>query len=230
MSPVPPPGIRAPDWRALTTSRLEGLRLPPARRDEIALELSEHLEDEFTRLLLTVPPETAAQRALQLLDEREELVREIHNAEQEDTVTYFVRLTLCGFATGVTAAVLIAAGYGLTGATLLGPDLFARLDQTARSNGVLTPVTFIVAGVWITWLYSVMRARWAGGPRTAGLAGLAFVLLGGIVTLGWNSFLPVDVALASAAYAVPAWLLATLAGARLYDLTDRAPAPTLRES
>jgi hypothetical protein len=230
MTPVTPPGIHTPDWWGLTKSRLQGLRLPPARRDEIALELSEHLEDEFTRLRFTEPPDVAEQRAMQLLDERDALVREIHNAEQEDTVTYFVRLTLCGFATGVTAAVLIAAGFGLTGVTLLGLDAFARVDQVARSNEVLTPITFMVAGVWIMWLYSVMRARWAGGPRTAGLAAVAFVLLGAIVTLGWNAFLPVDIALASAAYAVPAWLLGTLAGARLYDLTERAPAPTLRES
>src|SRR5262245_7643658 len=53
-----------PDWRAETKRRLAGLELEPARAEEIAEELAQHLEDRQAELLARGTPAAEIDRVL----------------------------------------------------------------------------------------------------------------------------------------------------------------------
>jgi macrolide transport system ATP-binding/permease protein len=72
-----------PDWKEHLRSRLEGLRLSPAREAEIVDELSQHLDERYHELLTAGTSETDALRvALDELDEPEVIAQSMRSLRQ----------------------------------------------------------------------------------------------------------------------------------------------------
>lgn len=220
-----------PDWRTLTAEQLAGLRLPEARREEVVQELSEHLEDEFAALRPQLPEEDAQRRALELLAEPSQLIREIRKAEKEDPMTQTARLVLCGVVAGAVAYLL-----AITAFAFVGEEFIAAVRASRSAAGVpagpLSGLLHLAAGVWAMWLYTTLRPRRGVGPRTAALAGFALWLVGALAAGMWTAlgFIPPSVLFAAAAVGLPAWILGAMAGAYPLELSERKPAQPLKAS
>lgn len=220
-----------PDWRALTAERLAGLRLPEARRQEVVQELSEHMEDEFSVLREQVSEEEAQRRALELLAERDILIREIRKAEKEDPMTQTARLVLCGVVAGAVAYLLAITAFAFVGEEFIATVRAAR-SAAAVPAGPVSGLLHLAAGVWVMWLYTSLRPRHGAGSRTAALAGFALWLVGAFAAAMWTTlgFIPPAVLFAAAAVGLPAWILGALAGAYPMELSERKPAQPLKAS
>jgi predicted permease len=76
-------GAAAPEWKQEIRRRLAGLRLEPARENEIVEELAQHLDDRYTESLAGgATPEEAARAALAELSGRGSLEQELRRVER----------------------------------------------------------------------------------------------------------------------------------------------------
>jgi hypothetical protein len=221
-----------PDWRALTAERLAGLRLPEARREEVVQELSEHLEDEFAALRPQLPKEEAQRRALDLLGAPDTLIREIRKAEKEDPMTRTARLVLCGVVAGAVAYLLALTAFALVGGEFVDAVRVARGALGTTPDPAEQGLLHLAAGVWVMWLYTILRPRYGVGPRTAALAGLSLWLVGALAAASWTSlgFLPANLLVVAALVGLPAWPLGAVIGGYSLELSERKPAQPLKAS
>lgn len=127
------------------------------------------------------------------------------------------RVLGCGLLAGVIWIVL-----GSLVTALLGRDFAAlpgnRLGAPTTNFIVLNAVLDLLEGISILWFYAAIRPRYGPGAKTALIAVSAWWL---IVTLGdvtWCSFgfFPPRTVVPLMIGTLPALILATLAGARLY--------------
>jgi hypothetical protein len=127
------------------------------------------------------------------------------------------RVLGCGLLAGIVWIIL-----GAVVTALLGRD-FAAVpnNQLARPTAgfvLLNVLLDLLEGISILWLYAAVRPRYGPGAKTAVVAAFAWWF---IVTLGdatWCSFglFPPSTVIPLMAGTLPALILATLAGARLY--------------
>ena len=127
------------------------------------------------------------------------------------------RVLGCGLLAGVIWIIL-----GTLVTALLGRD-FAALPNNHLARPTPGFVLFnilldLLEGISILWLYAAIRPRYGPSAKTAVIAALAWWF---IVTLGdatWCSFgfFPPSTVIPLMAGTLPALLLATLVGARLY--------------
>lgn len=71
------------DWRNDVAHELRRLDLPADRAEEVRRELATHLEDEYERSCLRMPPEHAERRVLSVLANAKRLRCRIESAERE---------------------------------------------------------------------------------------------------------------------------------------------------
>jgi len=127
------------------------------------------------------------------------------------------RVLGCGLLAGVTWIIL-----GAMVTALLRRD-FAALPNNHLGKPTPHFILFnvlldLLEGISILWLYAAIRPRYGPGPKTALIAAFAWWF---IVTLGdatWCSFgfFPPSTVIPLMAGTLPALVLATLVGARLY--------------
>ena len=129
----------------------------------------------------------------------------------------WLRVLSCGLLAGV---VWIILGAAVT--ALLGHDFSAlpnnRLARPTAGFLALNIVIDLLEGVSILWLYAANRPRYGPGAKTAVIAAFAWWF---IVTLGdatWCSFgfFPPRTVVPLMIGTLPALILATIAGAKLY--------------
>ena len=136
----------------------------------------------------------------------------------------WLRITLCGFVTGVVWHLL-----SVVFLAIFAPDFAGAVQRTApypaQGGGFFYAIDLLM-GVWAVWLYSVIAPRYGATLTTAAIAGAAWWILKtlqsakwaglGFVALGSN-LLPLGVATLAAA------LVASMIGTWLYRKTG----PTL---
>jgi hypothetical protein len=76
----------------------------------------------------------------------------------------------------------------------------------------------IAMGIWAVWLYAAIRPRYGAGMKTAIIAGGAWWILAGLTDVTWASFgfFPAHALLSPEVASLPALIIATIAGARVY--------------
>jgi hypothetical protein len=123
----------------------------------------------------------------------------------------------CGLLAGVVWIIL-----GALATALLGREFAAlpnnHLARPTPGFVLLNVVLDLLEGISILWLYAAIRPRYGPGAKTAVIAAFAWWF---IVTLGdvtWCSFgfFPPSTVVPLMAGTLPALILATLAGAKLY--------------
>ena len=86
-------------------------------------------------------------------------------------------------------------------------------------------------GIWAMWLYSAIAPRYGARPATAALVGVAWWTIKSLQSAKWAGlgFAPpgVVVLIALAATSLVAAVVASMAGAWLYDRVDRPAAKGL---
>lgn len=127
------------------------------------------------------------------------------------------RVLGCGLLAGVVWIVL-----GSTVTALLARDFAAlpnnRLAHPTAGFAVLNIALDLLEGISLVWLYAVLRPLWGPGPKTAILAALAWWFIVTLEDVTWCSFgiFPARTVIPLIFGTLPALVLATLAGARLY--------------
>lgn len=127
------------------------------------------------------------------------------------------RVLGCGLLAGVVWIIL-----GSVVTALLGRD-FAALPNNhlgAPTSGfiALNVVIDLLEGISIVWLYAAIGPLYGPGPKTAIIAAFAWWLIVSLGDVTWCSFgfFPPRTVVPLMLGTLPALILATLAGARLY--------------
>ena len=132
----------------------------------------------------------------------------------------WVRVLLCGVLTGgiwyLLALLVFVFALGET-------EFVTAVEATARPTfaGPLSFFLHLGLGIWTIWLYAAIRPRFGPGPKTAVLTGFALWIVGVLVdamkfSMGFIP-LPIGALLAPVAAGLPIIVLATVAGAWLYQ-------------
>jgi hypothetical protein len=106
--------------------------------------------------------------------------------------------------------------------TILGRDFAAlpnnRLGAPTAGFVVINATLDLLEGVSILWLYAAIRPRYGAGPKTAVLAACAWWFIVSLGDATWCSFgfFPARTVIPLMIGTLPALVLATLAGARVY--------------
>jgi hypothetical protein len=135
-----------------------------------------------------------------------------------------ITIVACGMVAGVV--------WYLSSALLL--DFFAQdfLDAALAGGphprwggGVLFAVD-IAMGVWVVWLYAAIKPRFGAKVTTAVIAGVAFWIIKTLQSAKFAGlgFVPAGVLLPPLVISLVAAVVAAIAGAWLFDRTDRRPA------
>lgn len=129
------------------------------------------------------------------------------------------RVFLCGLVAGVVWGAL-----SIPLMFLLGRDFMAAVPignpVSPFRLGLMAfySATWFVVGVWTMWLYAAIRPRYGPGPKTAAIAGLGLWVIGAAADAVWAGlgFVPPALLVAPVIAALPAIVLAAMAGAWLY--------------
>jgi hypothetical protein len=137
----------------------------------------------------------------------------------------YARIVLCGLVAGVVWNLLAAVMLALVGGGLL--EALQRAPVYPRSGGAIFFAVDLAMGVWTVWLYAAIRPGDNRSARTVAIVGFAWWLIKSLESAKWvaSGFIPTGVVLAPLAATLPAMMLATAAGAWLYQRTE---APILR--
>lgn len=131
------------------------------------------------------------------------------------------RVLLCGLAAGTVWALLSILLVGAVG----GDFIAAISDKVPSGTPTRTPhltIYFlsVAAGVWVMWLYAVIRPRSSSNLKAGVVAGLAWWTIASLQSLKWIALLQIP---ATAWLPLAANLIlcvtATLCGALLYGDT-----------
>lgn len=99
--------------------------------------------------------------------------------------TWF-RIILCGFVVGVTFTLLTAVLVGTVGGEFLaavGAHAAAQGDSTNTGPGLYFAT--VAAGLWVMWLYAVVRPRVASTPGAVIRVSLAWWFIASLQSLKW---------------------------------------------
>ena len=131
--------------------------------------------------------------------------------------TKWGRLLLCGMVTGLLWSLLSLVLLILVG----GEVLDAVPGLKTPSPALLGFALFgnLAMGLWAMWLYTAIRSRYGRGAKTAAVAGFAWWVMYCLAKANWGPFGLVSskVLLALLAATLPALIVASVLGARLYE-------------
>ncbi len=132
------------------------------------------------------------------------------------------RLILGGIVAGIVADVL---GYLVDG-VLLAPQwasamsALGRTGEFSASQMVGFNIIGLATGIFMMWMYAVIRPHYGPGPKTAILAGVAVwviaTLLPNVAFMGVMGFFPMNLTILTTAAGIVELAIASLAGAALY--------------
>ena len=154
-----------PEWKPLLEARLASVRLSPAREGEIIDELSQHLDDLYRERRSAGESHDAAIRgALEELDERDLLAREIRSLDQAQHVPPPVPGTRgAGWLTDIrldvtyaTRTLLHSKGWAAVIILLLSIGIGANTALFSATNALL------FASVPVSKPGELVRLRWTG--------------------------------------------------------------------
>ena len=131
----------------------------------------------------------------------------------------WIRVLLCGLAAGGVWTLLSVTLLALAGDDFMGAVRASRPSVPNAGLHLFLNFSNLAAGVWAMWLYTAIRPRYGPGPKTALKAGLAWWVIVSMQSAKWVALLsiPPAVALGPLAATLPAIIVATLAGAWLYE-------------
>lgn len=134
------------------------------------------------------------------------------------------QVAVCGLVAGFVWTLLSIVLLGMLGADLLAAVPGGGLD--GRSGGVhlfLLASNFL-ASIWGIWLYAALRPYYGPGTRSAVVAGVAWWFIVSLQSAKWLAISGISTAvvLPLAMATLVAIVLATLIGARLYEVTGRS--------
>ena len=131
------------------------------------------------------------------------------------------RVILGGVVAGIVGDIL---GYLVDG-VMLAPQWAAGMRALGRaefsvSQNVAFNIIGLGYGIFVVWLYAMIRPRYGAGPKTAVWAGLAVwvagVLLPNAAFMGAAGLLPVGLTALTTTAGIVEFVAAALAGAALY--------------
>ena len=127
------------------------------------------------------------------------------------------RLLLCGLVAGLAWALL---SLGLL--ILVGRELVENIPGLQAPNRGLLLFALLVnlaMGTWAVWLYAAIRPRYGNGSKTAAIAGFAWWIVYCLAKANWGPFglVSTKVLVAMLAATLPALIVVTILGARLYE-------------
>jgi len=221
-----------PDWKHLVSERLGRTRLPPEEREEVVEEIALHFEECYDELCEVGSPDPEGYTLAQVPDWKA-LGRKIQRVK-EGLMSKRIRVVVCGMLTGALAGV-VAVAMNLVGllffSTDLLPDIPAAIGRAspATLDRWMGPIMAMAGGVWTIWLYTLMRSSHRPGTKTSAMTGLAAWIVGVLGAAYFSSLghIPLNVFLGAALLSLPAWLAGTMAGALLYEASERKPSPAL---
>lgn len=129
----------------------------------------------------------------------------------------WTRVLVCGLLAGVIWIVLASIV-----TALLARDFVAlpnnRLAHPTPGFSVLNIALDLLEGISLVWLYAVLRPLYGPGPKTAIIAAFAWWFIVTLEDVTWCTFgiFPARTVIPLIFGTLPALILATLAGARLY--------------
>ena len=134
------------------------------------------------------------------------------------------RMLLCGLVVGLVWILLSGVVLLVLGRALL--QEMPNFQSFPPPGGVVAACAVLpfLVGLGAMWLYVAIRPRFGPGPGTALVAGLSGWLFWAVDIAHWVTygFLPARLVLVPCLAALPALLLAVLAGAKLYKETGTA--------
>jgi hypothetical protein len=162
------------DWRLLVQQRLAGLHIEDDEATQVIEELAGHLEENYQSLLRDgLSEEAAAQRALESVNDWQDLKRKIESSRNKEThmSKRVAQFWLPAFVTLLLSMVLLAV------IQIFGPDPW--VDNPLRGGRLrMTPV----AVVYVSWLIflpfigalGAYLSRRAGGRTLAVFSSIVF--------------------------------------------------------
>lgn len=132
------------------------------------------------------------------------------------------RVVLGGIVAGIVGNIL---GFLIDG-VILAPRWAAAMQALGKTDFTTNQIIAfnvigLANGIFAVWLYAAIRPRYGAGPKTAIIAGIAAwvggVLLPNAGLLGVTGLFPSDLATISTLAGVVVAVVATLAGAALYN-------------
>jgi len=127
------------------------------------------------------------------------------------------------FLGGLVAGVVINAFEFVISGMLLAPqweEAMKALGREMPSGAIgLFVLSGFLTGIAIIWLYAAARPRFGPGPKTAGLTGFAYGVIGcALPAVGWGAmgFFPIGLTVISTVAAMAEIVVASVVGAWLY--------------
>lgn len=210
-----------PDWKQLVSERLRRMKLPPEEREEVVEELAVHFHESYEELRDAGSPDPEG-IALAQVPDWNALGRMIQKSK-EALMNQSVRMLLSGIVTGAVAFLL-----AVTGLLFLAGDFFGAVEAARRPSSFPEWSGWLLnlaAGIWTMWLYRGIRSSYGRGWKTAAAAGIALWVIGALSAAIWSSMglIPLDVLFIALAIGLPAWVTGAVAGASLYEATEKKP-------
>jgi len=143
----------------------------------------------------------------------------------------WLRVALCGLVAGVVWYLLTVASIALSAPELIA-SVQSRAPHPGRGGGFFFALDMFM-GIWAVWLYSVLTPRYGARPTTAAIVGVAWWTMKTLQSAKWAGlgFVEFNMGLVPiGALSLAAALLASMAGAWLYDRVDAPAGEKLRES
>lgn len=138
------------------------------------------------------------------------------------------RIVLCGLIAGTVWTLLSIAVVSVAGA-----DLFAAVSERLGGapvgpSGLTLYLLSLAAGVWVMWVYALIRPQLRSDVRAALVAGLMWWVIASLQSLKWMAVLGLPIrAWAPLTASAVSSVVATVVGATLYAMVrsqPRAPA------
>lgn len=128
------------------------------------------------------------------------------------------RVFVCGLLAGAVLGVLLGISAVLVGRDFLEAVPAGHPFPPGAGLFAFFTLMWLLAGIWMMWLYASMRACYGPGPKTAALAGLALWFAGSLADAVWAAFGVVSpgVLVAPVIASLPVCIVAALVGAWPY--------------
>ena len=135
--------------------------------------------------------------------------------------SHWLRILLCGLITGFVWTLLSVIVLAVVGQEFVAAVPGGRLNAPGGQHGLLFGLNLAQA-VWGIWIYTVLRARFRPGWKTAAVAGFAWWVIVSLQSSKWAALVavPFKAALALLVTTLPAIIVAMAVGAWCYERTN----------
>jgi hypothetical protein len=134
------------------------------------------------------------------------------------------RLVLCGLIAGTVSTLLSIAVVSVGGG-----DLFAAVSERlggapVASSSLTLYLLSLAAGVWVMWVYALIRPQLRSDVQAAFIAGLMWWVIASLQSLKWVAVLGLPIrAWAPVTASAVSSVVATAVGAKLYAMVRSQP-------